>query len=85
LPFLPMAIGGSRRIMPKGDFLVRPGKIGVVIGYPISPPEVSYEDDHQITEEFIATLWGEVHSLQEQACRLVGAETDPHQEARPQG
>ena len=78
LPFLPMAIEGSRQVMPKGRFTVRPGKIVVVIGSPIEPPKVSYTDDHETSEEFINTLWREVHSLQQRAAQMVAAEgTDP--------
>jgi 1-acyl-sn-glycerol-3-phosphate acyltransferase len=32
---LPVSVNGSRRILPKGSFVVKPGKIQVVIGDPI--------------------------------------------------
>ncbi len=73
LPFLPVGIGNSRGIMPKGNFLVRPGKIGVVIGEPLQPPPISGEDHHEM-EGFIEELWQEVHTLQQKASRLVGLE-----------
>jgi 1-acyl-sn-glycerol-3-phosphate acyltransferase len=35
IPILPVTVNGSRRVMPKGSLLVKPGKIQVVIGDPI--------------------------------------------------
>ena len=72
LPFLPMAIGDSRKVMPKGSFTVRPGKVGVVIGKPIEPPKVeglSIEDEE--IDRFIESLWNEVHRLHQQALTLA--------------
>jgi len=35
IPILPVTVNGSRRILPKGSLVVRPGKIQVVVGKPI--------------------------------------------------
>ena len=35
IPILPVTVNGSRRILPKGSLVVKPGKIQVVIGDPI--------------------------------------------------
>lgn len=35
IPILPVTVNGSRRILPKGSLVVRPGKIQVVVGEPI--------------------------------------------------
>jgi 1-acyl-sn-glycerol-3-phosphate acyltransferase len=35
IPILPVTINGSRRIMCKGSFTLKPGKIQIVIGDPI--------------------------------------------------
>ena len=35
IPILPVTVNGSRRVMPKGSLVVKPGKIQVVIGDPI--------------------------------------------------
>jgi 1-acyl-sn-glycerol-3-phosphate acyltransferase len=35
IPILPVTINGSRRILPKGSSVVKPGKIQVVVGDPI--------------------------------------------------
>ena len=35
IPILPVTVNGSRRILPKGSLVVKPGKIQVMIGDPI--------------------------------------------------
>lgn len=35
IPILPVTVNGSRRIVPKGSLVVKPGKIQVVVGDPI--------------------------------------------------
>jgi 1-acyl-sn-glycerol-3-phosphate acyltransferase len=35
IPVLPVTVNGSRRVLPKGSLVVKPGKIQVVIGDPI--------------------------------------------------
>ncbi|OGP88226.1 MAG: acyl-phosphate glycerol 3-phosphate acyltransferase [Deltaproteobacteria bacterium RBG_19FT_COMBO_43_11] len=35
IPILPVTVNGSRRVLPKGSLVARPGKIQVVIGDPI--------------------------------------------------
>ncbi len=35
IPILPVTVNGSRRVLPKGSLIVKPGKIQVVIGDPI--------------------------------------------------
>jgi 1-acyl-sn-glycerol-3-phosphate acyltransferase len=35
IPIMPVTVNGSRRILPKGSLVVKPGKIQVVIGDPI--------------------------------------------------
>jgi 1-acyl-sn-glycerol-3-phosphate acyltransferase len=37
IPILPVTVNGSRRILPKGSLIVKPGKIRIVIGDPIDP------------------------------------------------
>jgi 1-acyl-sn-glycerol-3-phosphate acyltransferase len=38
VPVVPVGIGGSERMMPKGSKLIRPSKLVLVIGAPIDPP-----------------------------------------------
>jgi 1-acyl-sn-glycerol-3-phosphate acyltransferase len=35
MPILPVTVNGSRRVMPKGNLVFKPGKIQVVVGEPI--------------------------------------------------
>ena len=35
IPILPVTVNGSRRVLPRGSAVVKPGKIQVVIGDPI--------------------------------------------------
>jgi len=35
IPILPVTVNGSRRILPKGELVVKPGKVQVVVGDPI--------------------------------------------------
>jgi 1-acyl-sn-glycerol-3-phosphate acyltransferase len=38
VPIIPMGIGGSEAMMPKGAKLLRPSKLVLVVGAPIAPP-----------------------------------------------
>jgi 1-acyl-sn-glycerol-3-phosphate acyltransferase len=38
VPIVPMGIGGSERVMPKGSKFIHPKKVHVVVGPPIPPP-----------------------------------------------
>jgi 1-acyl-sn-glycerol-3-phosphate acyltransferase len=37
-PIIPIGVGGSEGVMPKGSKLLRPKKVAIVIGPPIQPP-----------------------------------------------
>jgi 1-acyl-sn-glycerol-3-phosphate acyltransferase len=41
VPILPVGIGGSEAMMPKGSKLLRPSKLAIVIGEPLEPPPPS--------------------------------------------
>lgn len=54
-PIVPVGIGGSERAMPKGQKLIKPVKVHVVVGEPIPPPtadgkRVSRVELHRVTE-----------------------------------
>jgi 1-acyl-sn-glycerol-3-phosphate acyltransferase len=38
VPIIPVGIGGSEAIMPKGAKFIHPGKVVVVVGQPLEPP-----------------------------------------------
>lgn len=44
VPVIPVGVSGSRELMPKGSFLVRPGRITVRIGAPIEVDGLSVDD-----------------------------------------
>lgn len=44
VPVVPLAISGSRDIMPKGSWKIRPGEIEVRVGKPISVEGLEHED-----------------------------------------
>ena len=62
LPILPVTVNGSRRVLPKGRLVVKPGKIQVVVGDPI--------DTHGYTA---AT----VHRLMDKTRTVIMANFDP--------
>ena len=39
VPIIPMGIGGSEAMMPKGAKLLKPSKLVLIVGDPIPPPE----------------------------------------------
>jgi 1-acyl-sn-glycerol-3-phosphate acyltransferase len=43
IPILPVTVNGSRRIVPKGSLVVKPGKIQVVVGDPIDTSNYTTE------------------------------------------
>ena len=59
---VPVGIGGSASVMPKGKRLPRPRHIHLIVGRPIAPPartgggRVSRSTIHQLTEELNASL-----------------------------
>lgn len=61
VPIIPVGIGGSERVMPKGSRLIRPRKVHAIIGAPIlAPPSDSKRVlravVHHTTAELHATL-----------------------------
>ena len=61
---IPVGIGGSASVMPKGKRLPRPRHIHLVVGDPIPPPSrtgggrISRTRIHQLTEELTASIQG---------------------------
>jgi 1-acyl-sn-glycerol-3-phosphate acyltransferase len=50
VPVIPIGISGSRSLMPKGSFLVRPGKMRVHIGAPIEIEGLTVADRDQLMD-----------------------------------
>lgn len=75
VPIVPMGIGGSERMMPKGAKFLRPSKLVLTIGPPIEVPardpgaRAPRSQVRALTEQ----LQGEVQRLFDEAERLAGA------------
>ncbi|HUQ40675.1 MAG TPA: lysophospholipid acyltransferase family protein, partial [Acidimicrobiales bacterium] len=74
VPIVPVGIGGSERVMPKGSKMVRPGRIVVVIGEPIAPPvaEDGARLPRRAVHELTMTLHERLQALFDEARRLAG-------------
>jgi 1-acyl-sn-glycerol-3-phosphate acyltransferase len=57
VPIVPVAIGGSERVMPKGSWIIRPHKLHVIVGRPLEPVRGS-----RSTRSAVRTLTTELHS-----------------------
>jgi 1-acyl-sn-glycerol-3-phosphate acyltransferase len=61
VPIVPVGIGGSERVMPKGSKLIYPRKVHAIVGPPIVPPvteggRAPRRAVHELTVELHATL-----------------------------
>jgi 1-acyl-sn-glycerol-3-phosphate acyltransferase len=60
VPIVPVGIGGSEAAMPKGSKLIRPVKVHVVVGRPLTPPatdgRVPRAAIHALTKDLSAEL-----------------------------
>jgi 1-acyl-sn-glycerol-3-phosphate acyltransferase len=63
-PIIPVGIGGSERVMPKGSKMIYPRKVHVIVGAPIVvPPELSGKAQRVAVKEVSLTLHGELQRL----------------------
>jgi 1-acyl-sn-glycerol-3-phosphate acyltransferase len=72
-PVIPVGIGGSERVMPKGSKLIRPKKIVLVVGAPIYPPIPEGRVPRRVISELSAALQIELQRLFDDADRRAGA------------
>lgn len=74
VPIVPVGIGGSERVMPKGARLPRPRRVHVIVGPPIEPPRA--EDGRRLprsaVREHSERLHAELQRLFDEAERRVG-------------
>lgn len=61
VPVVPIAVVGSREVMPKGSWRVRPGRIRIRFGEPIPADEFAMED----RDELLQRTWAAVAALKE--------------------
>jgi 1-acyl-sn-glycerol-3-phosphate acyltransferase len=73
VPIVPVGIGGSERVMPKGAKFVYPRKVHIEIGPPIMPPEAPEGGrlPRTIYKEYTERLHGELQRLFDQAMKHV--------------
>ena len=73
-PVVPIGIGGSDRIMPKGAHLPRPAKVHIEVGLPIEAPARSERGRVPRTQvhEFTLRLAAQIQRLYDQAQGEVG-------------
>ena len=72
VPIVPVGIGGSERVMPKGSKLIYPRKVRVIVGEPITlPAHVSGRVPRSQTQEMSALLHERLQQLFDEASRDV--------------
>lgn len=71
-PIVPIGIGGSERVMPKGSKLIRPKKVAIVIGEPIYPPRNEGRVPRRVVRELTEQLQAELQRLFDAAQHKAG-------------
>ena len=72
-PIVPIGLGGSERVMPKGAKWVRPRKVVIVIGEPIHPPAHEGRVPRRAVMELTATLQDALQRVFDEAQIKAGA------------
>jgi 1-acyl-sn-glycerol-3-phosphate acyltransferase len=72
-PIVPIGIGGSERVMPKGSKLIRPKKIVIIIGEPIVPPPSEGRVPRRVVGELSDRLHATLQQLFDEADTKAGA------------
>lgn len=72
---VPVGIGGSERVMPKGARFIRPRKVHVIVGAPIAPPQATATGRvaRGAVRDLTVQLHGELQALFDEAQRRCGA------------
>jgi 1-acyl-sn-glycerol-3-phosphate acyltransferase len=75
VPIVPVGIGGSERAMPRSARMIRPGKVHVVVGPPIYPPErqAGGRGSRRQVHEMTARLHDELQRLFDEANAAGGS------------
>ena len=72
-PIIPVGIGGSERVMPKGSKFVRPKKVVLIVGKPIVPPPIDGRVPRRVVSELTSQLHVSLQQLFDEADRKAGA------------
>lgn len=59
VPIVPMGIGGSEAMMPKGAKMLKPSKLVLVVGHPIPAPELT--DKGRVPRSAVGALTARLH------------------------
>lgn len=77
VPIIPVGIGGSERVMPKGSKMIYPRKCVVVVGEPITVPvDESGRVARSAVKDLTATLTAALQRLFDEAQVLAGTPND---------
>jgi 1-acyl-sn-glycerol-3-phosphate acyltransferase len=72
VPIVPVGIGGSERMMPKGAKYLRPSRLALVVGEPIVPPPIEGErPPRAVVRELTGRLQAELQRLFDEAEALT--------------
>ena len=71
-PIIPVGIGGSERVMPKGAKFVRPKKVVLIVGEPIRPPVSEGRVPRRVVRELTEQLQGDLQRLFDEAQHRAG-------------
>ena len=74
-PIIPVGIGGSERVMPRGAKWIRPKKIVLIVGKPIVPPPVDGRVPRRVVSELSEQLHVSLQRLFDEADAKAGART----------
>ncbi|HEV8297677.1 MAG TPA: lysophospholipid acyltransferase family protein [Acidimicrobiales bacterium] len=72
VPIVPIGIGGSERVMPKGAKFPRPKRVAIVIGAPIVPPAHDGRVPRRVVRELTDQLEADLQRLFDQATERAG-------------
>jgi 1-acyl-sn-glycerol-3-phosphate acyltransferase len=74
VPIVPVGIGGSERVMPKGSKVIRPRKIHLVVGEPLTvPASEGRRIDREAVRKTTALLHEQLQELFDRAASRAGA------------
>ena len=77
VPIVPVGIGGSEGVMPKGSRMIRPRKCVVVVGAPVTVPrDETGRVPRSAVREITERLSAELQRLYDDAQRRAGTPND---------
>jgi 1-acyl-sn-glycerol-3-phosphate acyltransferase len=71
-PIIPVGIGGSEGVMPKGSKFIRPKKVTIVVGPPIVPPVSEGRVPRRVVRELTEQVAVELQKVFDEALELAG-------------